>query len=231
MNELDLALSELGMLSEVVPCKDEYKKELIRGTKTSDQVIDLSSTSDCVTTINNLSISNPVKTRTKVTFNENFVSNIAINDKKTKLVNVERERLQREILEKRFSTNHFCGRQHASSSTNHICYFVSPPRETCCHTRSTSSPGFRSCKVSSSIREYSSRLAHRLTSPYHVAARRHGLNTGRKCDEEGRGTRELVERMGGIQLNLQPNETAGHLCEKIDGLDICEPGTKTDLGG
>jgi len=126
MTDIDGALSELGMLSQVTNYKNEYIKEMDQKKIKIENTVDESMKDNIQ---NNLRKAGDSDNKfINITLNESFVTNIAIKDR-NKTVNIDQKRLQRDIKQNRSSMGspHCCGQNH-HSSTNHLCYFVSPPR-------------------------------------------------------------------------------------------------------
>jgi len=108
MDDLDAALNELGMLSNVTKYRLEYLQNVEANAEAKKAAALKSSTaSDDVT----------------ISVNSNFVTNINIS---TKYKNYNSARVELEIQEKRLS-NHICDQRHSCPSS-HICSFVSPRR-------------------------------------------------------------------------------------------------------
>lgn len=199
MNNIDSALNELGMLSQMTVFKQEYDAE--KAMEERNALLDKQTKN----ILNNLK-SNQRERNVKISLNENFVTNIAIKD-----TNKSANRVG--------CMGKSC---HLHTSSAHICYLVSPPRPP--STSCTRLPGGGGPVA----RCVSTRLAHRLSSPYsyfkHAPVRRKVLNTTGKLKERlGRfrgmanTTGELEERLGGIKLDggiggpLSDGGIGGHL--------------------
>jgi len=113
MEDLDAALNELGMLSNVTNCRLEYIQD-IEAAAEARKAAALKAAS---TANNDVTIS----------VNSNFVTNISISSKYTDFSPSMRRKLELEIKEKRLSGGHICDKRHSCPSS-HICSFVSPRR-------------------------------------------------------------------------------------------------------
>jgi len=222
MNDIDKALSELGMLSQRTNYKEEYEKEM------KEKSLEPNNDNNSLNNLKN-DISGD-RRNVKITINDNFVTSIAIKDT-NKTASMGQQRLEREIEDKRLSNNynHCCG-QHHSPSTNHICYFVSPPRRSCLHVSrhvpsrlhvpsrpSKLSRSRRPACTSCVIDSYGVRLANRLTAPYNRLTapyfkpfRAH--NSGPSCESV---TSELEERMREIKLDWGQSSSVEQSGEKV----------------
>jgi len=111
MEDLDAALNELGMLSNVTSCRLEYLQD-----------IEAAAEARKAAALKNGSASSDVT----ISVNTNFVTNISISTKYSDYSPAMRRKLELEIKDKRLS-NHICDKRHSCPSS-HICSFVSPRR-------------------------------------------------------------------------------------------------------
>lgn len=112
MEDLDAALNELGMLSNVTNCRLEYLQDI----EAAAEARKAAALKAATTATNDVTIS----------VNSNFVTNISISTKYSDYSPAMRRKLELEIKEKRLS-NHICDKRHSCPSS-HICSFVSPRR-------------------------------------------------------------------------------------------------------
>jgi len=111
MDDLDVALNELGMLSNVTKYRLEYLQNIEAAAEAKKAAaLKAATASDDVT----------------ISVNSNFVTNINISTKYTNYNSAMRRKVELEIQEKRLS-NHICDQRHSCPSS-HICSFVSPRR-------------------------------------------------------------------------------------------------------
>eukprot|EP00092_Neocalanus_flemingeri_P013483 GFUD01014542.1.p1 GENE.GFUD01014542.1~~GFUD01014542.1.p1 ORF type:complete len:245 (+),score=66.00 GFUD01014542.1:248-982(+) len=113
MDDIDAALNELGMLSNVTSCRLEYLQD-IEAAAEARKAASLSKTGSGDVTIS---------------VNTNFVTNISISTKYSDYSPAMRRKLELEIKDHRLSTHHphICDKRHSCPSS-HICSFVSPRR-------------------------------------------------------------------------------------------------------
>lgn len=113
MDDIDAALNELGMLSNVTNCRLEYLQDI----EAAAEARKAASLADTLTSDVSISV------------NTSFVTNISISSKYSGYSPALRRKLELEIQDKRLGSHsaHICDRRHACPSS-HICSFVSPRR-------------------------------------------------------------------------------------------------------
>jgi len=113
MDDIDAALNELGMLSNVTSCRLEYLQDIEANAEARKAAALKNSGSSDVT----------------ISVNTNFVTNISISTKYSDYSPSMRRKLELEIKDNRLSnhTPHICDKRHSCPSS-HICSFVSPRR-------------------------------------------------------------------------------------------------------
>lgn len=113
MDDIDAALNELGMLSNVTSCRLEYLQDIEANAEARKAAASKSSGSSDVT----------------ISVNTSFVTNISISTKYSDYSPSMRRKLELEIKDNRLSnhTPHICDKRHSCPSS-HICSFVSPRR-------------------------------------------------------------------------------------------------------
>jgi len=113
MDDIDAALNELGMLSNVTSCRLEYLQDIEAAAEARKAA----------------SLPNTATSDVTISVNTDFVTNISISTKYSDYSPAMRRKLELEIKDKRLSnpTPHICDKRHSCPSS-HICSFVSPRR-------------------------------------------------------------------------------------------------------